>query len=257
MSAIIHLGDSIAGMAALADKSVDHTITDPPFEKEAHTKQRRVGKGAGVVNAPLDFAPLDEDLRTKAAFQIARVTRRWALVFCQIEAAHKWQAALEAAGSVYKRTCIWVKPDGQPQFTGDRPGMGYETFVLAGPPHAETDTAADDQDDITAIVSTHAAGRSKWNGGGTHGVFTFNKIGPDDLRTGHPTQKPYALMERLVRLFTNPGDLILDPFTGSGTTGVAAVRNGRHFVGWELDPKYHAIATKRIGRTHEQRELAL
>ena len=114
----------------------------------------------------------------------------------------KWRAALEAGGAVYKRTCQWIKPDGKPQYSGDRPGIGYES-----------------------IVACHAPGRSTWNGGGSHGVFIVNKGG--DPRTGHQTQKPLALMEVLVRLFSDPGELILDPFVGSGSTGVAALRLGR------------------------------
>lgn len=236
---MITLGDCIEGMAAMASGSVDHVITDPPFEAEAHTKQRRGKRGAGefasMAVEPLNFEPLTEEIRHAAAAQFARLARRWVLVFCQIEAAQKWAESMTAAGLVYKRTCIWVKPDGMPQFTGDRPGMGYET-----------------------IVACHAKGRSKWNGGGAHGVFTVNKIGPDDVdRSGHPTQKPYALMDRLVRLFTDEDELILDPFAGSGTTGVAALRNGRRFIGFERDEKYHAIATKRLGYTREQTRLAL
>jgi DNA modification methylase len=104
-----------------------------------------------------------------------------------------------------------------------------------------------------SIVACHAPGKSTWNGGGQHGVFIVNKGG--DERAGHPTQKPFALMEKLIRLFTDPGDLILDPFMGSGTTGVAAIRLGRRFLGWEKDPKYFAIAEKRISRAREQLEL--
>ena len=64
-----------------------------------------------------------------------------------------------------------------------------------------------------------------------------------------------TIMESLVRDFTDPGDLILDPFAGSGTTGVAAIRLGRRFIGWEKDPKYHAIALKRLTAAKEQLEL--
>ena len=161
---------------------------------------------------------------------MARLARRWILVFCQVEAAMKWRAVLEDAGACYKRTCIWVKPDGKPQYSGDRPGIGYES-----------------------IVACHAPGRSRWNGGGTHGVFIVNKGG--DARTGHQTQKPLALMELLVRLFSDPGEVILDPFAGSGTTGVAAIRLGRRFVGWEMNSEYFAIARKRLVATREQLEL--
>lgn len=233
--------DPISGLASLSDKSVDHVICDPPFEAEAHTLQRRVRRattadGERVIEVePLDFSPMTEADRDAAAAQFARLSRRWIAVFCQAEAVGAWRSSLERGGAVYKRACVWVKPDGMPQLTGDRPGMGYESIVLA-----------------------HAPGKSRWSGGGQHGVWTVNKIGPDDAnRTGHPTQKPVAIMEKLVSLFTDRGETILDPFAGSGTTGVAAIRNGRRFIGWERDPKYHAIAERRLRGTHEQMDLLI
>lgn len=236
----LRLGDCLGpdGMASIPDKSIDVVITDPPFEEAAHTLQRRVKRGNGngsidmrsPVSEPLPFPPITEQQRSDVSAQIARVTKRWALVFCQVEASQKWVAALEAAGMVYRRTCIWVKPDGMPQYSGDRPGMGYET-----------------------IVAVHAPGRSIWNGGGSHGVFVVNKGG--DERTGHPTQKPLALMEKLVRLFSDRGETICDPFSGSASTGVAAIRLGRGFVGWELDEKFHAAAAVRLSGTREQIEI--
>jgi len=62
----------------------------------------------------------------------------------------------------------------------------------------------------------------------------------------HPTQKPLSLMIWLIEKYTTPGDTILDPFMGSGTTGVACIKTGRNFIGIEIDPAYHAIATRRI-----------
>jgi site-specific DNA-methyltransferase (adenine-specific) len=62
----------------------------------------------------------------------------------------------------------------------------------------------------------------------------------------HPTQKPLALLERLIGACTKPGDIVLDPFTGSGTTGVAAVGLGRSFIGFETNPEYSKLARKRI-----------
>lgn len=61
----------------------------------------------------------------------------------------------------------------------------------------------------------------------------------------HPTQKPLALLERIILASTDPGDLVVDPFVGSGTTGIAAARHGRRFVGIDLDPEYLAIAVRR------------
>ena len=62
----------------------------------------------------------------------------------------------------------------------------------------------------------------------------------------HPTQKPLALMEWVINNYTKPRDVILDPFMGSGTTGVAAMRTGRKFIGIELEPEYFNIAAERI-----------
>ena len=208
---------------------VDCVITDPPYEIEAHTLQRRVqretigNKKRRVSSETLPFTSIDAELRVSVSQHICRLSRGWALVFCQVEGVLSWKEALEAAGAKYKRTMVWVKPDAMPQFSGDRPGMGYESIVAAW----------------------CNPGRSVWNGGGRTGVFTCNK---NDGRgkVPHPTTKPRRLMSELVRLFSNEGGTILDPFMGSGTTGVAAMGLGRKFVGIELDPAYFDIACRRL-----------
>ncbi len=66
----------------------------------------------------------------------------------------------------------------------------------------------------------------------------------------HPYEKPLSLMERLVRIYTNPGDTVLDLFMGSGTTGVACVKNGRNFIGIETDPEHFKIAKRKINEAN-------
>ena len=73
--------------------------------------------------------------------------------------------------------------------------------------------------------------------------------------TPHPTEKPTTLMDRIVRIATNPGDAIVDPFMGSGTTGVAARALGRSFLGFEIDPDFHRMAVKRIQGEKEHAPL--
>jgi len=159
------------------------------------------------------------------------------LAFCQAEAVSAWRGSLEAAGAKYRRAMVWVKPDGMPQFTGDRPGMGYESIVSAwaGP------------------------GASSWNGGGRHGVFTIPKHDSGNGHGGaanpHPTTKPYRLMSELVSLFSNHGETILDPFMGSGSTGFAAISLGRKFVGVEIDQTYFAVACRRLEQAWKQPRL--
>ena len=131
--------------------------------------KRRVKRGGGVSVEPLPFASIKS--RDETARLAKCASRGWALWFCQAEAVQAWRESYEAAGATYKRAMVWVKPDGMPQYSGDRPGMGYES-----------------------IVSVWCGeGKSRWNGGGRHGVFTCNKndgVGP----APHPTTKPRALM---------------------------------------------------------------
>lgn len=215
-SRLIH-GDCREVMPTL--EKVDHVITDPPYEAEAHTKQRRVKR---AENEPLSFEPMDEETRLFCAAEFFRLAARWSVVFCQVEAVNVWSRNLVEAGCNTKRIGVWVKPDAMPQYSGDRPGMGYESLLFA-----------------------HAPGRSSWNGGGRVGVFTYNKNTPGGAHE-HETQKPVPLMLELISLFTDPGELVLDPFAGSGTTGVACLRLGRRFIGIERDEKYAAIAAERL-----------
>lgn len=214
-------GDSWELLPAYADASVDHVITDPPYESDAHTNQRRAKRGSVCVVEGLPFPPITEEVRESVACHMTRAALRWALVFCQVEASHKWAKAMRHHD--YVRTCVWIKPDGQPQYTGDRPGMGYESIVV-----------------------THAPGKKRWNGGGRVGVFRHCKNEGGGHKSLHPTAKPVSLMIELVGLFTDPGELVLDPFCGSGTTGVACLATGRRFVGIEKNPEYADLARRRL-----------
>ena len=220
----IYHGDCIDVLPALGLR-FDHAITDPPYEEEAHTKQRRVRRGKVARTEALPFDAIDAETRDGAGRLLGGMVARWCLVFCQVEASQLWRAALEAGGLAYRRTCIWVKPDGMPQYTGDRPGMGYET-----------------------ILAMHAPGRSRWNGGGRHGVFIHNRGETGGEPAPHPTTKPSRLMSDLVALFTDPGELIVDPFMGSGSTLRAAKDLGRRAIGIEIEERYCEIAAKRMAQ---------
>lgn len=143
---------------------------------------------------------------------------------------------LARAGLHYRCACVWHKVNGAPNFTGLQPAASCETVVCA-----------------------HQPGPFGWNGGGKQGFYESTIVidrGAGETRF-HTTQKPLELMEALVRDFTDPGELICDPFAGSGTTGVACKRLGRRFIGWDKDERYHAIAAKRIATAREQFRLPL
>jgi len=239
--ATLYLGDCRDVLPTL--ESVHHVITDPPFEKEAHTLQRRaLGRGPehgrrDIESAALPFAAITAEDRAIVSAEFARLAHGWILVFCQAEAVADWRQSLEAGGAAYRRAMVWLKPDGMPQFTGDRPGMGYESIVAAW----------------------GGKGRSHWFGGGRHGVFTFTKHDAGSGHGGeanpHPTTKPMRLMSELVRLFTEPRSVILDPFMGSGTTGAAALSEGRRFVGIEADARYFDLAVAKVREAYRQPRL--
>jgi len=220
----LHLGDCREILPALG--KVDAVISDPPYgDKETHAQHLssvtlRDGTPAGQA---LGFAGISAAELVDHAAKWVSLAQRWVVFSCEWKHAHK----LEDAGFLV-RLGIWRKPDGAPQFTGDRPGTGWE-----------------------AIAICHRPGRKKWNGGGRHAVWTVPK-GQGD---GHPTQKPVQLAMQFVTDFTDAGETVLDPFMGSGTTGVAAVKLGRKFIGIEIEARYFDIACKRISDALKQPDM--
>jgi hypothetical protein len=101
------------------------------------------------------------------------------------------------------------------------------------------------------------AGLSYSDSGGASRFFYCSKASPKDRGEGntHPTVKSTDLLSWLIRLISAPGDTILDPFAGSGTTGLACLNTGRHFIGIESDPAYHAIAQRRLDAASNQTPL--
>jgi len=238
--ATLYLGDCLEILPTL--EKVDAVITDPPYEKEAHTKNRRTLSVGGVshrevINEALPFDEIDDQDRRFVSNLCQQITSGWGLYFCQAEAVYLWREALQDNGAKWRRSMVWIKPDGMPQFTGDRPGMGYESIATVW----------------------HGEGKSAWNGGGKHGVYRFTKHDPDNGhgggRNGHPTQKPQDLMSQLVTDFTDKNQLVLDPFMGSGSAGVACMNLGRKFIGIEIEPKYFDIACERIEQAQKQGRL--
>lgn len=231
------LGDCLEVMPTLG--RVEHVMTDPPYEAEAHTKARRAlcdsTQKRGAINTgkvrridqPLevDFGAITEQERTTAASLFCGLTSRWTIAFCQIEAVAAWRTALVAGGLQWVRGGVWRKPDGAPQFTGDRPGQGFECLAIA-----------------------HPKGKKRWNGGGRHAFWqhALDHNHGGGGRNEHSTQKPVALMLALVADFTDASETVLDAFAGSGTTGVACLRLGRRFIGIERNPKYFDLACERL-----------
>ena len=235
-------GDGFALARELGPGAVDHVVGDPPYDDTTHERARTTVDGK-ATDAPIDFAPLPpvEDF----APTLIACARRWVILFC----------ALEQLGD-YKRGCgnpdhwirsgLWVRTNGMQQISQDRPSQGGEGIAIM---HGD-------------------AVKKRWNRGGEHGRWTGPK--DHDPARMHPTKKPLWLMEALLRDFTDPGDIILDPTMGEGTTGEAALRLGRRFIGAELatgvDPStgvydpakdYYSAAVRRLTRAAAQPRQAM
>lgn len=215
--------------------TIDHIICDPPYEAFTHAAKasanRRIRTDGRVEIKPLDFECIDP-IRDAVVQSSSDVCKGWFIAFCTPEGVRAWADSINASTMKYKRACVWVKPDSTPQLNGQGPAQGAENFVCAWA----------------------GSGYARWNGGGKRGVYTHLCNPPE--RTGlHPTEKPRRLMSEIVADFTCPGETILDPFMGSGTTGVAAVMADRRFVGIEQNAVYFDIACRRIEDAQRQGNL--
>ena len=230
--ATLYLGDCLEIMPTLG--KVDHVICDPPYEARLHAAKAHLSdlrKDSGPELRAIDFDAIDP-IREQFSEIAAASCTGWFIAFCTIEGARPWADCINASAMKYKRACVWVKPDSTPQLNGQGPAQGAEIFVCAWA----------------------GTGHAKWNAGGKRGVYTH--LVNNAERTGlHPTEKPRKLMAAIIKDFTNPGQLICDPFMGSGTTGVAAVQLGRNFIGIEKDPKYFELACDRLDKAQRQGSL--
>jgi len=226
----LYCGDCLEIMPTLG--KVDAVVTDPPYEQ---ISQDRIGgikrNDGGRITAKLSFAGID-GIRTKICGAVRECCDGWCLIFCTAEGVALWRDAIEAHDIKYKTPMIWVKPDAMPKFNGQGPALAYENIVTAW----------------------LGRGHSHWNSGGKRGVYSY--LTNDRNRHGeHPTEKPVPLMRELIADFTRPGEVILDPFMGSGTTGVACAKMGRKFIGIEIEPRYFDIACARIEKAYSQPDM--
>ena len=194
-------------------------VTDPPYGTVTHEGSRSHNS---LNESPIDFAFLDLEGCREIFTALIQKADRWVIATCE------WRYLSELEKTLpLVRFGIWVKPNGAPQFTGDRPATGWE-----------------------AIAIFHREGKKHWNGGGNRAVWNC------PIEQGeHPTQKPIKLIMDFVSLFSDSDDTILDPFMGSGTTGVACARLGRKFIGIEIEEKYFNIACERIKREYDQLKM--
>jgi site-specific DNA-methyltransferase (adenine-specific) len=217
----LYHGDSFEAMEQLADESIDCVITDPPYSERTHQKASKKVSNGVVSHGITTFDAFTDERLYQAYDEMARITKGW--VVSTVDYNHAFRFEQEPPNGMRQmRIGVWVKNNPTPQISGDRPAQGWEA--------------------ISYLYKTDK--RGWWNAGGAHGNYVSNLATP----TGHPTPKPISMVSSFVERFSNPNELILDPFAGGGTTLVAARNLGRKAIGVELEEKYCELIAKRLSQ---------
>ena len=227
---LIH-GDCLEVMKTLPDASIDAIITDPPYGTTQNTWDSII---------PLDIMWV----------QLKRIVKQNGAI--TLFSQNPFSAVLVSSNiNMFKYNWIWQKPQGTGHLNSKKyPLKNHEDIcVFSFKPHKYNPQMSKGK------PYTIKSGRASSNYGSQVQVVTENQglrypktvlqFSPDKNKL-HPTQKPIALLEYLIKTYTNEGDTVLDFTMGSGTTGVACKNLNRNFIGIELDSKYFAIAGKRI-----------
>ncbi|MDI7861404.1 site-specific DNA-methyltransferase [Rhizobiaceae bacterium n13] len=240
-------GDCVAALEALPNHSVDAIFADPPYNLQL----------GGILHRPDQSLvdAVDDEWDQFASFEAYDAfTRAWLLACRRVL---KPTGTIWVIGSYHNifrvgatmqdlnfwilNDIVWRKTNPMPNFKGRRFQNAHETMIWASP-SAKAKGYTFNYDAMKA-ANDDVQMRSDWlfpicNGG--------ERLKDGDGKKVHPTQKPEALLARIIMASTKPGDIVLDPFFGSGTTGAVAKRLGRHFVGIEREQDYIEAASARI-----------
>lgn len=239
------IGDSIAELAKLPDASVDLVFADPPYNLQLGGDLTRPdGSHVDAVTDAWDrfhsFA--DYDAFTRAWLAEARRVMKPDAGLWVIGTYHnifRVGAALQDLGFWVLNDIVWRKANPMPNFRGTRFTNAHETLIWASRSQNARPTF-----NYHAMKSLNEGRqmRSDWVLPICSGA---ERLKVDGVKA-HPTQKPEALLHRVLLASSNPGDLVLDPFFGTGTTGAVAKRLGRRWIGIEREQRYADVASARI-----------
>lgn len=216
----IYHADCMTMIPKMETDSIDLTLTDIPYgEVNRDTNGlRKLDKGvADVVTFNLD----------ELVNELCRITKGSIYIFCGTEQVSEIRKCMVENG-MSTRLCIWEKTNPSPQ--------NGEHIWLSG---------------VECCVFGKFSGAS-FNEFCKNSVFRY----PSGSSTRHPTEKPLPLIKKLIMASSNVGDVVFDPFVGSGTTTIGAVQLGRKYIGIEKDEKYFNIALKRT-QEEEAQEMFL
>ncbi|MDP3697116.1 MAG: site-specific DNA-methyltransferase [Candidatus Taylorbacteria bacterium] len=218
--------DCLDGLAQLPDNYADLVIADPPYgiSRTINCENERLG-----TTAKLNFNFGEWDKFTQEWFELSlKKTKGWIISFCAKQHISTLLAILEKEKFKAIDVIVWQKPD-------PVPFNGKSKFLNAWE---------------AAVIGKKGG---KWNGYCEHNILKFQA--PKGKTRIHPTQKPLGLISKLISLTTQEGDLVIDPFMGSGTAAIACKQLRRNFIGFEVSKKFHKMAIQRLKETPNSLDL--
>ena len=250
-------GDCVAAMDAMPEGSVDLVFADPPYNLQLRGALHRPDNSK--VDAVDDAWDRFDDFAAYDAFtrdwlRAARRVLKPDGAIWTIGSYHnvfRLGAAMQDAGYWLLNDVVWRKTNPMPNFRGKRLTNAHETLIWASRGEGSKYTfhyeALKEANDGVQM-------RSDW----TFPICTgHERLKNARGEKAHPTQKPEALLHRVLMATTNPGDVVLDPFFGSGTTGAVAKMLGRHWIGIEREAEYRELAEARIAAVRPVEKAAL
>jgi modification methylase len=256
-AARVIIGDCIAGMAKVEAASVDLVFADPPYNLQLQGDLKRPDDSrVDAVDDDWDkfssFAAYDDFTRTWLA--ACRRLMKPSATLWVIGSYHnifRVGSILQDLGFWILNDVVWRKSNPMPNFRGRRFTNAHETMIWAA------------RDAKTRYTFNYEALKAGNDGVQVRSDWTFplctgeERLKNADGRKLHPTQKPEALVARVILASSRPDDLVLDPFSGTGTTGAVARRLGRRFIGFEREASYATAAEKRIAAVEPLAEPCL
>ena len=227
-------GDSLELLSGLPSGCVDAIVTDPPYssggafrsDRGGNAKEKYLSAGARSLDRLPEFYGDSRTERGLLLWSSLWMAEAWRVakdgaaiaVFCDWRSFPTMSDALQVGGWSWRGTGVWIKPQSR-----SRPVVGGLW------------------NDTEYVLWGSRGGRT----GGEYLPGTWQVSAPSSSARLHVTEKPQEILQDLVRLAPE-GGVVLDPFCGSGSTGVAAVAKGREFIGFEISPDYAAIANERL-----------
>ncbi|MEM8579154.1 MAG: site-specific DNA-methyltransferase [Pseudomonadota bacterium] len=250
-------GDCIDVMRSLPENSVDLIFADPPYNLQLRGDLHRPDNSRvdAVDDAWDQFASFKAyDKFTREWLAAARRLLKPNGAIWVIGSYHnifRVGTALQDAGFWILNDVVWRKSNPMPNFRGKRLTNAHETMIWAG--KDETSKYTFNYEALKAL-NEGIQMRSDW----VLPICTGHERLKDDKGDkAHPTQKPESLLHRVLVGTTNPGDVVLDPFFGTGTTGAVAKMLGRDFIGIEREAAYREAARKRLSSVRKLDKAAL